>query len=98
MVRALTGCPVVTKTATDYRGEPYEYEGQGESGEYLRFIEETGGLGQYGAVAIDAIVYGGVPLDEAGGTVVVKSDGTARNFVDSGDPPTVGPAVASDWA
>jgi hypothetical protein len=43
MVRALTGCPVVTKTATDYRGEPYEYEGQGESGEYLRFIEETGG-------------------------------------------------------
>jgi hypothetical protein len=42
MVRALTGCPVVTKTAVDYQGKPYTYEGQGESEEYLRFTENLG--------------------------------------------------------
>jgi len=61
-------------------------------------LDLTGGLGQYGAVTIDAIVYGGVPLDEAGSTVVAKTDGSARNFIASGDPPTVGSAVAADWA
>ena len=43
-------------------------------------LDLTGGLGQYGAVAIDAIVYGGVPLNEASTTAVVKSDGSARNL------------------
>jgi len=61
-------------------------------------LDLTGGLGNYGAVAIDSIVYGGVPLDEAGNSVVVKSDGSARNYIDSGDPSTVGTASASDWA
>lgn len=37
MVRALTGCPPVTKEAVDYKGRPYTYEAQGESAEYLRF-------------------------------------------------------------
>lgn len=43
MVRALTGCPVVTKTAKDCRGEEYSYQAQGESEEYLRFVHEVGG-------------------------------------------------------
>jgi hypothetical protein len=34
MVRALTGCPTITKTANDYRGVPYQYEALGESDEY----------------------------------------------------------------
>lgn len=38
MVRALTGCPTVTRTATDYQGKPYEYPAQGESPEYLAFV------------------------------------------------------------
>jgi hypothetical protein len=38
MVRALTGCPVVTKNSTDYKGVPYSYEAQGESPEYTAFI------------------------------------------------------------
>ena len=42
MVRALTGCPMVTRTAKDYRGEEYSYEAQGESAEYLRFVHEAG--------------------------------------------------------
>ncbi len=40
MVRALTGCPAVTKTAKDYKGEAYEYQTQGESDEYKELIEE----------------------------------------------------------
>lgn len=38
MVRALTGCPMVDKTAKDYRGEPYNYQGFGESEEYKKFV------------------------------------------------------------
>lgn len=38
MVRALTGCLMVTKSATDVRGKPYTYEAQGESLEYLEWI------------------------------------------------------------
>ncbi|OLT24389.1 hypothetical protein BJF79_13690 [Actinomadura sp. CNU-125] len=40
MVRALTGCPMVERTATDYRGDTYTYEARGESEEYLRFVAE----------------------------------------------------------
>ena len=43
MVRALTGCPMVTRTAKDYAGNEYSYETQGESEEYLRFTRELGG-------------------------------------------------------
>lgn len=43
MVRALTGCPMVTKAGKDYLGAIYSYEAQGESGEYLRFVHEIGG-------------------------------------------------------
>ena len=43
MVRALTGCPMITKTGVDVRGNEYTYEAQGESEEYLRFVRETGG-------------------------------------------------------
>ena len=42
MVRALTGCPVVTKTATDVNGREYSYDAQGESGAYLRFVHDAG--------------------------------------------------------
>ena len=38
IARALTGCPVVTKSAVDYKNVPYEYEAQGESPEYAAFI------------------------------------------------------------
>ena len=38
MVRALTGCPMVTRTSRDYRGNEYTYETQGESEEYRRFV------------------------------------------------------------
>ena len=38
MVRALTGCPVVTKTAEDCRGKPYTYPCQGESDEYKQLV------------------------------------------------------------
>lgn len=38
MVRALTGCPMVAKSAVDYKGAPYSYEVQGESPEYREFI------------------------------------------------------------
>lgn len=43
MVRALTGCPMVTRSATDAYGKPYSFEGQGESEEYLRFVNELDG-------------------------------------------------------
>jgi hypothetical protein len=38
MVRALTGCGLVRKTATGANGMSYSYEGQGESPEYTQFI------------------------------------------------------------
>jgi hypothetical protein len=38
IVRALTGCPIVTRTAVDTHGERYEYPSQGESEEYRRFL------------------------------------------------------------
>lgn len=40
MVRALTGCPVVQRQGTDWRGTPYTYEAFGESDEYLEFVRE----------------------------------------------------------
>ena len=40
MVRALTGCPMVERSAKDYLGEPYTHETQGESDEYIRWVEE----------------------------------------------------------
>lgn len=43
MVRALTGCPVVTKNGTDYKGTPYTYEAQGESPEYEAFTRGEDG-------------------------------------------------------
>jgi hypothetical protein len=43
MVRALTGCPTVTQSAKDWRGQPYSYEAQGESEEYLRFVRSVPG-------------------------------------------------------
>lgn len=38
MVRALTGCPMVTRTAKDANGATYEYEAQGESAEYTAWV------------------------------------------------------------
>ncbi len=38
MVRALTGCPLIEKSATDYRGQAYTYKGFGESELYQKFI------------------------------------------------------------
>lgn len=43
MVRELTGCPMVTKTANDYRGQEYEYSGLGESEEYRAFVARVEG-------------------------------------------------------
>lgn len=40
MVRALTGCPMVEVTKTDWRGEPYTFETQGKSEEYLAWVAE----------------------------------------------------------
>ena len=42
MVRALTGCPVVIASAVDACGEPYRFEAQGESEEYLKFVRYMG--------------------------------------------------------
>lgn len=42
MVRALTGCPAITKSTTDVSGTPYSYEAQGESEAYLRFVHDAG--------------------------------------------------------
>lgn len=44
MVRALTGCPVVTRTSRfpDAYGRSYEYQGQGESAEYTAFVDAMG--------------------------------------------------------
>lgn len=38
MVRALTGCPMVEKSATDCNDKPYSYEVQGESEEYVGWV------------------------------------------------------------
>lgn len=40
MVRALTGCLPVTRTATDWSGETYMYETMGESEEYQAWVAE----------------------------------------------------------
>ena len=42
MVRALTGCPMVEKHATDAHGTPYSYEAQGESAQYKAFVAAAG--------------------------------------------------------
>lgn len=47
MVRALTGCPTVEKTALDYRQQPYTYEGMGESAEYEAFVATYSDGGEY---------------------------------------------------
>ena len=41
MVRALTGCPMVKKKATDCNGKEYEYETQGESRAYKKLVKEA---------------------------------------------------------
>lgn len=38
MVRALLGCPMVERTATDYQGKQYTYQAQGENEEYLGWV------------------------------------------------------------
>jgi hypothetical protein len=38
MMRYLTGCPLETQEATDCRGNPYSYEGQGKSKLYSDLI------------------------------------------------------------
>lgn len=47
MIRALTGCPMVEKTALDYRQQPYTYETMGESAEYEAFVARYGDGGEY---------------------------------------------------
>jgi hypothetical protein len=42
IVRLLTGCPTVQKTATDAHGAEYTYDALGESEEYLSFTREAG--------------------------------------------------------
>jgi hypothetical protein len=41
MVRALTGCPLVEKSAIDCRNQPYTYKGFGESELYETFIAKA---------------------------------------------------------
>ena len=40
MVRALTGCPVVSDTARDCNGELYTFQRQGESDAYRRWVQD----------------------------------------------------------
>lgn len=40
MVRALTGCSMVERTAVDHRGRAYTYFTQGESDEYLAWVAD----------------------------------------------------------
>lgn len=40
VVRALTGCPMVTRTAKDYKGQEYTYEVQGENEEYKEWVRQ----------------------------------------------------------
>ena len=42
MVRALTNCPIVTRSALDYQGKSYQYECQGESDAYCKFVSDVG--------------------------------------------------------
>lgn len=43
MVRALTGCPIVTRNSRflNAQGEHYDYEGYGESTEYVAFVADA---------------------------------------------------------
>lgn len=41
MVRALTGCPLVTRTETPPRGPSYEYKAQGDSPEYVKLVADA---------------------------------------------------------
>lgn len=40
MIRALTGCPIVNKTAKDCNGVEYSYEALGESEAYKEFVKQ----------------------------------------------------------
>jgi hypothetical protein len=61
-------------------------------------LDLTGRLGHYGAIAIDAILYDGIPLNDAMNVIAFKRDGTTpRRFITIGHPPAHGPAVAADW-
>jgi hypothetical protein len=40
MVRVLTDCPLVTKTAKDYNGVSFSYEALGESDAYNEFVRQ----------------------------------------------------------
>ena len=40
IVRALTGCPMITKTS-QYNGTTYEYTDQGESDEYNKLVADA---------------------------------------------------------
>nr|GAT44592.1 predicted protein [Mycena chlorophos] len=41
IVRALTGCPAVNRSAIDSNGQAYDYETQGESEDYLAFVNKA---------------------------------------------------------
>lgn len=43
MVRALTGRPMVERSATDGNGKPYTYDAQGENDDYRRFVHDNPG-------------------------------------------------------
>lgn len=43
MIRALTGCPVVSKTKKDWQGAEYTYTGFGESEAYLQWCRDFQG-------------------------------------------------------
>lgn len=42
MIRALLGCPMETRSAVDFRGQPYQYEAQSASEDYRDWIAELG--------------------------------------------------------
>jgi hypothetical protein len=41
MVRALTGCPMVKFIGTDSREQKYEFEAQGTSDEYIKWVNNA---------------------------------------------------------
>jgi len=41
IIRALTGCPTVTRRARDYQNKPYTYRCQGESKEYKDLVKRA---------------------------------------------------------
>lgn len=41
MVRALTGCPIVSFVGVDSRQQKYEYEAQGTSDEYIEWVKNA---------------------------------------------------------